>query len=363
MADWDFILAPATVTVQFKLDEVAILLNSLRLLNNAKMLSGLGEWVQDVTNDLSNERMRTNEVVAESLAFLQSELSHVHTFPEFINLIPEITDDDVQMSVLGWIREYDDYPGDDEILANEEHFVDTVYNMVSEKYAKKGHAFEDAIWRQRYYYATHPTAYRELAIEHLTYMWDKYLKPEWKRIKPVLQEAVDAHQSQDYSGMTGFEAIETITGRNMRSSNMVAHSLEQVNTLTFMPSPHVGPYIGFGAMDKDEQVFFFGARLPKNAVMKSTALSRSELLVRLNALADETRLKILELLTEHNELCAQDFITTLDLSQSSASRHLRQLTASGYVSERRRDVAKCYSLNPERIDDTIQALKDFLQKS
>jgi DNA-binding transcriptional ArsR family regulator len=50
------------------------------------------------------------------------------------------------------------------------------------------------------------------------------------------------------------------------------------------------------------------------------------------------------------------------LSQSSASRHLRQLTASGFLSERRRDVAKCYSLNKERIDDTMHALKDFLRK-
>ena len=363
MADWDFILAPATVTVQFKLDEPAILLNSLRLLNNAKYLSGLGDWVRDVVMDLSDERLRTNEVVAESLAFLQCELPRVETFLNFIDLVSDISDEAVKLSVLGWIREYDDYPGDETILTSEDHFVDTVYNMVSEKYAKKGHTFEDTIWRQRYYYATNPAAYRDLAVEHLTYMWDEYLKPEWKRIKPVLQEAVDAHQSQDYSGMTGFEAIEAITGRNMRSSDMVAHSIEKVNVLTFMPSPHVGPYIGFGPMDDHEQVFFFGARLPKNAVMKSTALSRSELLVRLNALADETRLKILELLTEHNELCAQDFITTLDLSQSSASRHLRQLTASGYLSERRRDVAKCYALNPERIDDTIQALKDFLQKA
>ena len=66
--------------------------------------------------------------------------------------------------------------------------------------------------------------------------------------------------------------------------------------------------------------------------MKSTALSRSELLVRLNALADETRLKIIELLTQNEEMCAQDFITMLDLSQSSASRHLRQLTHGGRAS-------------------------------
>ena len=84
------------------------------------------------------------------------------------------------------------------------------------------------------------------------------------------------------------------------------------------------------------------------------------MLVRLNALADDTRLSILEMLVAEEELCAQDFINRLDLSQSSASRHLRQLTASGFLNERRRDVAKCYSLNSERIEDTMKALKRLL---
>jgi hypothetical protein len=51
----------------------------------------------------------------------------------------------------------------------------------------------------------------------------------------------------------------------------------------------------------------------------------------------------------------------LELSQSAASRHLRQLTATGYLVERRSQVAKCYSLNPARVDDTLRALKRFLR--
>ena len=53
----------------------------------------------------------------------------------------------------------------------------------------------------------------------------------------------------------------------------------------------------------------------------------------------------------------------LDLNQSAASRHLRQLSAAGYITERRRDVAKCYSLNRERINDTFRALDRFLTRS
>jgi DNA-binding MarR family transcriptional regulator len=66
------------------------------------------------------------------------------------------------------------------------------------------------------------------------------------------------------------------------------------------------------------------------------------------------------LLSQQGELCSKDIISELDLSQSAASRHLQQLSATGYLSERRVEGAKCYSLSLERIQDTFQALEYFL---
>ena len=50
----------------------------------------------------------------------------------------------------------------------------------------------------------------------------------------------------------------------------------------------------------------------------------------------------------------------LDVSQSAASRHLRQLSATGYLTERRRAGEKCYSLNRGRVSNTFHALDQFL---
>jgi len=47
----------------------------------------------------------------------------------------------------------------------------------------------------------------------------------------------------------------------------------------------------------------------------------------------------------------------LDLSQSAASRHLRQLAATGYLNVERREGSKVFRLNSKRIDDTFGALK------
>jgi DNA-binding transcriptional ArsR family regulator len=51
----------------------------------------------------------------------------------------------------------------------------------------------------------------------------------------------------------------------------------------------------------------------------------------------------------------------LDLSQSAASRHLLQLAATGYLATERREGAKFYQLNRDRIGDTFGALEKLLR--
>jgi ArsR family transcriptional regulator len=175
----------------------------------------------------------------------------------------------------------------------------------------------------------------------------------------MLQESVEAYQKLTFSDMTPYEAIRAVTGRDMRGR--LDNKFDGADSVVFMPSAHIGPYVGH-FREETALGISFGARLPRGAQIASSALSRSELLVRLNALADDTRLRILELLTQHDELCAQDIIEILGLSQSSVSRHLSQLTATGYLIERRREVSKCYSLNTDRVVDTLRALTNFLSR-
>ena len=104
----------------------------------------------------------------------------------------------------------------------------------------------------------------------------------------------------------------------------------------------------------------FRARIPEGAAVHSPVLRRSDLLVRLSALADDTRLRILALLAEADELDTRAIQEALDLSKSAASRHLRQLTASGYVIVRQHEKINFYRLNPERFTETWNALKAFL---
>ncbi len=78
------------------------------------------------------------------------------------------------------------------------------------------------------------------------------------------------------------------------------------------------------------------------------------------ALSDETRLRIMMLLTQ-GELCVCDLMFVLDEPQSKVSRHLAYLKHSGLTKSKRAGVWMHYYLK-ETMDDVQRAQLDFLKK-
>ena len=64
------------------------------------------------------------------------------------------------------------------------------------------------------------------------------------------------------------------------------------------------------------------------------------------ALADETRLQTLLLITGQGELCVCELTAALEQSQPKISRHLAQLRTSGILSDRRQGQWVYYQLSP-----------------
>jgi ArsR family transcriptional regulator len=69
-----------------------------------------------------------------------------------------------------------------------------------------------------------------------------------------------------------------------------------------------------------------------------------DLAIFYKAMSDEIRLKMMWLLMHHKELCVCDFMEVLDIKQSKASRHLRNLYHAGLVTDRRDGLWAYYSL-------------------
>jgi len=62
------------------------------------------------------------------------------------------------------------------------------------------------------------------------------------------------------------------------------------------------------------------------------------------SLDDETRLRIMALLLEEEELCVCDLMAVLQLPQSTVSRHLSHLKGAGWIKDRREGVWSYYSI-------------------
>ena len=196
-------------------------------------------------------------------------------------------------------------------------------------------------------------------------MWEKYLSREWERNKPLLEESVSAFQKLDLTSMDRFEAVKTVTNQDVLDEwqewPWKVEWLRQVCCVLLTPSPFIGPYVVKYIADNTFHVSY-GARLPEGIQAVTSDLNRNDLNVRLNALADDTRLKMIQLIAEQGELSSQEIMNQLELSQSATSRHLKQLSATGFLKERRQTSAKVYEINEEFAEKTIGALAGFLQK-
>jgi DNA-binding transcriptional ArsR family regulator len=355
------LIAPRkTVSVTFSLEPAYNAIASLSLLDIAEDFTGLGEWVYRTAEVLSPQERHTNRhVLGDAVIHLLGEAS----WPSFEAWVDDLAArdaealrDDVVHALFA--KAYDradrEMPAPAEILADSTAFL----TLVEEIHAGKREPPERALWEDTRGMLIDPPLVQERIVTHLRTLWEGGLAAEWKRHLPVLEESIAAFQLLDMSGLTAIEALMRVSLREVPPPGL--GGWDEVERIIFIPSAHTGPYLlHFGSHGQTMARVIYGARVPEGAAIRSPALSRSELLMRLNALANDTRLRILELLAPQEELSTSEIMERLDLSQSAASRHLEHLAATGYLIMRGDKRANLYLLNPDQIDRTFRALKAF----
>ena len=83
---------------------------------------------------------------------------------------------------------------------------------------------------------------------------------------------------------------------------------------------------------------------------------RDLLAARFKALADPTRVAIVNRLAAADEVCVCDFVAALDLAQPTISHHLKILRDAGLVEASRRGTWAYYRLVPQAVDALRGAL-------
>jgi ArsR family transcriptional regulator len=84
--------------------------------------------------------------------------------------------------------------------------------------------------------------------------------------------------------------------------------------------------------------------------------SYSEFVPTFKALSDETRLKIIDMLS-CGEMCACDILEKVNISQSTLSYHMKTLTDCGVINVTRDGSWMRYSLNNERLEMIVSFMK------
>jgi len=209
-----------------------------------------------------------------------------------------------------------------------------------------------------YEYVSNPPALKVFLTQHLRWFWDEHLAEEWARAEPILLETLKAFQAVNLKNKSDLEIARYITGQDLDETSW-QECLESNGVVTYIPNPHVGPYAHKNTCF-DPPSIVFGARQPEDADVRIPELDRADIVARMAALADDTRLRILQMISERGELRSQDIKEETELSQPSVSRYLTQLTATGYLRERRVNGAKAYALNRDRIEKTLKAVHKFL---
>ena len=92
--------------------------------------------------------------------------------------------------------------------------------------------------------------------------------------------------------------------------------------------------------------------------MDSSTVTSDAILAGFHALSEPLRLKVLELLREQ-ELCVCDLCTTLGVTQSKLSFHLKTLKDAGLVRSRQEGRWIYYSLNLAQFVVLEQYLSDY----
>jgi DNA-binding transcriptional ArsR family regulator len=361
----DFLLEANDAPLDVALEPAHNAVYSLLLVAKGDHSSGLGQWVEHTMQDMSARELRRHQLVI--MGFYHA-LVPSQSWPSFSAYVDHLATRDPRTLRDRMLEEYARLPcldsGETQCLPAPADVdwpavlrdVDSYLGFLQERFSPG--QIDVELEAQAYSYVVDPPAMQDLIVSHLRHMWDEHLAAEWARVEPMLADSVQAFRQADLGRMDRREAVRWVTGQALEDSKWES-LFQSAARIILVPSAHIGPYVG-RIWAGETYWLLFGARLPKGSLVHAPDLSRTEILVRLSALADDTRLRILQQVAQEGELSSQEIMAGLGLSQSAASRHLTQLSATGYLSERRCSGAKCYVLDPARIEDTLQALSSFL---
>jgi DNA-binding transcriptional ArsR family regulator len=335
---------------------------SMLLISKAKDDPGIHEWVVKTRAQMSSEELARHHLVTIGLHYAITPRKSGTSFETYLDDLENTPPSVLRERLLGAYSEIcitEESKKESSKPVAWDEVLSSVENYVAFLRFRFGEELTDVEMETRaYQYVIDPAALKQLVTGHIRWFWKNYLQVEWERVSPMIKESARAFNKVDMNDMTRAEIVQFVTGKELNESKW-ANEVDSTQELYFVPNAHIGPYIHLTKVQNDFYVHF-GAHLPEGSDVQVPELDRAEIVSKLSALADETRLQILQMIANNGEMRATELMDITQLSQPSISRYLGQLTANGFLQERRVNGAKAYTLNHERIEKTLRAISAFL---
>lgn len=174
--------------------------------------------------------------------------------------------------------------------------------------------------------------------------WNECYHQECERSLSEIWRVLRQVRLADYPSAAS--AFEDLSGH--RLPDEVQSAFPEVERITFCPSYHLGDLVQFIRYPPELILYFDCRRMTAIAQSEPDAPVSLNLLPGLRALADGTRLRIIEMLRDR-ELYAQEIVGRLSISPSAVSRHLSMLEAADIVYVRPVNGMKYYAINARRL--------------
>ena len=343
-------------TLAVSLSATRNVFSSMLLLAKREDEPGIHSWIAKTRANMSKKEFENHMLALVGFFFALLPEDGQITFPAYLNQLEKMDATALRDKMLNayaglWQETTPDVDWD-EVLSSAENYIKFLKSRFDVEHV------DVKLEKRAYDYVIDPPTMKDFLVGHMTWLWKSHFEAEWRRVEPMLLDSVRSFEGTDFSSMSRTEAANFIIGQDVSETKWCQH-LDDVEQVVFIPNAHIGPYVHATVSNGILQILF-GARQPEGTGTRIPDLDRTEIVARLSALADDTRLHILQLVAGKGEIRVHDILEVINLSQPSVSRYLAQLTASGYLQERRESGAKVYALNKDRIDKTLKAVNAFL---
>lgn len=354
---------PSNLRIEFQRSLGMSITIALSLLGIAEEFEGFDPWVYStyaaLADDLRQDIRTLFTPFGNSLFFagLLSDGIQTHSLPELIEWIQNLDADRIERSNYHCLEVLAAHEGQDNPFPSPDALRDPEMLRRHLPALLASHEYLEQQTRQYMHLLANPESLKAHLVYVIARFWDRHYRRIYQSCSAMEEKSVQALESQTLPS-SFLEVFQHIIGRPFPEA--LGPQCQTAEVAVFIPSCHCGPYMSVDAISDDGKTLtiVYNCRATGAGALRHD-LPVQEMFAPLKALADETRLEIVGLLTGQ-ELYAQQIVDQMDISQSAVSRHLRLLVTCGVLEVRRHEGMKFYKLRQEtlaELEERLSALR------